>query len=463
MSMKKRILAAALISGIWAQQAKAQINVSPSLKDAIDAAVANSTVIKNEVLTLEKSDNERKAVWNKYLPTVSAAATYAYLNNDLLLDIPAVTLPVSGNQLFEGTAQTRNEGNVFAAGITAKQVLFSGGQIMNGARALEARNEGNRYLSELNKDEVIKDVIASFDQLHFLAAAEALLKESELRLQKETERVEMAIAQGLAVPYDRDKIKLASLNLTAKQAELSGKKQLLQFKISTLTGYDASQIATVAYSLSPIRVDTPLDIENRSELKAMNAFSKALDYNLKKEKGSLLPTVGAFASYSYASLYNANMTFPLPISGNEAQLKLNQATLSPNWIIGGMLKWELFGGLERKHNIEAVKIDQHILANKREDAVRKIDLQLKNNLVDYRVKTDQLVIADQQEKIAANNLMTAEKQYKLGLIGVSERINAENDIYEASLNKVQILINQRQAALNAYAASAPLIQFIQVK
>jgi len=461
--MKKGILAAVLTAGIWGQQANAQVNVSPSLKAAIDAAVDNSAVIRNETLNLEKADNARKAVWNKYLPTVAANATYAYLNNDLLLDIPAVTLPLTGTKIFEGSTRTHNEGNVFAAGITAKQVLFSGGQIMNGAKALEASNEGNRYLAELNKDELIKDIIASFDQLRLLAEAEALLKESDVRLQKETERVEKAIAQGLAVPYDRDKIKLASLNLSAKQAELAGKKELLHLKINTLTGYDEAQINAVDYSLNSIEVDTELNTEARSELKAMNAFSKALDYNLKKEKGSLLPTVGAFASYGYASLFNANTTLSLPLSGNQAQLNLNQATLSPNWMIGGMLKWELFGGLERKHNIEAVKIDQHILANKKEDAQRMMNLQLKNNLVNYRVQTSQLAIADQQEKIATNNLITAEKQYKLGLIGVTERISAENDIYEASLNKVQTLIKQRQAALNAYAAAAPLTDFIQVK
>lgn len=461
--MKKGILAVVFTAGFWGRQAQAQINVSPSLKEAIDAAVANSSIIKNEELTLEKADNERKAVWNKYLPTVSANAAYAYLNNDLLLDVPAATLPITGVRLFEGSTKAHNEANVFAAGITAKQVVFSGGQIMNGAKAVEAKNEGNRYLSELKKDELIKDIIGSFDQLRLLAEAEALLKESELRLQKETERVEKAIEQGLAVPYDRDKIKLASLNLASKKAELAGKKQLLHLKINTLTGYDEAQIDAVDYTLSPIEVDTMLGTDERNELKAMNSFSKALDYNLKKEKGSLLPTVGAFASYGYASLFNASSTFPLPVSGNQAQLNLNQATLSPNWMIGGILKWELFGGMERKHKIEAVKIDQHILANKKEDAVRMMNLQLKNNLVNYRVQTDRLSIAAQQEKIASNNLITAEKQYKLGLIGVTERISAENDIFEVSLNKVQTLINQRQAALDAYAAAQPLIHFIQVK
>lgn len=462
--MKKGIVSCLLAAGFWCNHANAQINISNSLKEAIDAAINTSATLKNETLALEKADNERKAVWNKYLPTVSATAAYAYLNNDLKLDIPTVTLPVSGARLFEGTTTVHNEGNVFLAGVTAKQVLFSGGQIMNGAKALAAKNEGTKYMSALKKDEVVKDVINAFDQLRLLDQGTALIQESEVRLNKERERMEKAIQQGLAVPYDRDKIKLATLNLESKKAEIAGKKQLLYIKLNTMTGYDEGQINAVVYDLVPIYISADLDINERNELKAFEAYSKALDYNLKKERGSLLPTLGAFAGYSYASLFNASSTIPLPLAANnEAVLNLNRATLSPNWMLGGVLKWELFGGFERKHKVEGVKIDQHILANRKEDATRMMNLQLRNNLVNYRVQMDQLAIAGQKEKIAMNNLKTADKQYKLGLINVTERISAETDIYEVALNKVQTLINQRQAALEAYAAAATLDHFIQVK
>jgi outer membrane protein TolC len=275
--------------------------------------------------------------------------------------------------------------------------------------------------------------------------------------------VEQGIAQGLAVPYDRDKIELASLNLESKKAEIEGKRKLLYIKINTLTGYEDTQIDAVVYSLEPIIITEMLDIQHRNELRALGAFSKALEYNLKKEKGSLLPTVGAFASYGYGSLFDANSTIPLPISGNQTKFELDQATLFPNLIVGAQMKWEIFGGMERKHKIESVKIDQQILANKKEDTERMINLQLRNNMVNYQVQLDQLAIADQKVKIAGNNLITAEKQYKLGLISVTERIVAETDIFEVSMNKVQTLINQRQAALDAYSAAEPLENFIQVK
>ncbi|MCL7986852.1 TolC family protein [Sphingobacterium sp. lm-10] len=461
--MKKHVLAGLLICSLSFPSVYAQIRISSTLESAIESAINHSSNIKNHSLEHRKAEDEQKAVMNKYLPTLSANATYVYLNNDLKLDVPTATLPISGANIFEGTSTINTSANVFAAGLTAKQVLFSGGQIANGAKALAAKNEGNLLIDEIQKDELVKDVIGSFDQIRLLAQAEVLLQESEVRLQKEKERVEKAVQNGLAIPYDRDKIKLASLNLDAKKSEIQGKKQLLYIKLNNLTGFERIEIDSVTYELDPIKVSTELDILERNELKAMKAFSQALDYNLKKEKGSLLPTVGAFASYSYASLFNVNSSFALPIIGSQAHLSLNQATLSPNWMLGGVLKWEIFGGFERKHRIEAVKIDQQILANKQEDSQRMMNLQLQNNLVNYRVLLNQLSIAEQQEKIARDNLTTAEKQYKLGLINVTERISAETDVYEMALNKIQILINQRQAALNAYGASKPLYHFIQVQ
>jgi hypothetical protein len=51
-------------------------------------------------------------------------------------------------------------------------------------------------------------------------------------LQTETKRVTRAIEEGLAIPYDRDKIKLASLELESKKIELGGKRKLLYKKNS---------------------------------------------------------------------------------------------------------------------------------------------------------------------------------------------------------------------------------------
>jgi hypothetical protein len=49
--------------------------------------------------------------------------------------------------------------------------------------------------------------------------------------------VNKAIQNGLAIPYDRDKLKLALLELEEKKVEVSGNRDLLCQKIRQETGY----------------------------------------------------------------------------------------------------------------------------------------------------------------------------------------------------------------------------------
>jgi hypothetical protein len=90
--------------------------------------------------------------------------------------------------------------------------LFSGP--LNGAKALK-QNHRNGVPQRIKKDGIIKDVINTFDQITLLNEVEKLINDSEndCRNKKNLK----AIEEGLAIPYDRDKIKLASLELTLKE------------------------------------------------------------------------------------------------------------------------------------------------------------------------------------------------------------------------------------------------------
>lgn len=459
--MRKKICSLATAYLAYFAVGHAQVNLSPSLQEAVSAGLEKNVKLKNQGLDLEKMALAEKEVRQKYLPRLSAIGGYAYFSNTLAVDIPTTTLPVTGYPLFAGATDFRNEGNGVLAGVTLKQVVFSGGQILNGAKALGEKRKGNALLVEASKEDIIKEIITSFDQLKLLDAAQRLISESEIRLKKETERVEKAISLGLAIPYDRDKIKLARLELDSKSTEVAGKRAVLYQKIAVLTGYNEEQIKTVVYDLDLIKLDNSLSTDTRSELKAFGSFKNALNFNLKKEKGSLLPTIGAFAGYSYASMFNSSTSFNAPVTNTPVDLKLNRASLSPNWAAGVVMKWELFSGMERAHKIKEAKIDIQQLDNKRSEAKELMDLQLKNNLTNYTIALRKIDIADQKEVIASNNLHAAEKQYRAGLISISERLTAETDLYNAALNKVEAAIDQRKSALECYVASGTLQQQLQ--
>jgi len=435
-----------------------QIEVSSNLEDAIQKAIEKSTSLKNKDLDIEKLNLQEKGVWNKYIPTVEASALYSYFDNKLTVDLPTATIPIVNYPLFDGKTAFKNYGNIFNGSVMAKTVLFSGMQIPNGAKAIAEKTKGTVFLKESEKDQIIKDVINTFDQLELLKEIDRLIQESEKRLDTETKRVTKAIEQGLAIPYDRDKIKLASLELASKKIELDGKRKLVYKKIQYLTGYSINEIENVHYELAPYLItDEKLSTENKQEIKALESFKTAYEYLLKKEKGTYLPTLGAFGGVSYSSLFNANATTPVITGINEAlYLGLNEVTISNNWVVGAAMKWEVFSGFERKHKVHEAKINIEQVQNQIDDTKEKLELLLEKNLVDYSVLTQKIDITQQQEKVAGNNLNLAIKQYKEGLINISERLEAENDSYKASVNKTTTLIDQRLAAIETIIATGDL-------
>ncbi|NLN32341.1 MAG: TolC family protein [Flavobacteriaceae bacterium] len=446
--------------GVLSISTSAQILLNEDVHRAINFALENDIELENQKIDHEKLELERQSILSKYIPRLEATALYGYLKSNGNLDIPTFNVPMTDFNLFEGSTDFKTKGQAFHGGIMAKAVLFSGGQIHYGAKALEYQNKGNALMMDLKADEVIKDIILSYDQLQLLNSAESLIDESEKRLNKETERVEKAISVGLAIPYDRDKIKLATLELETNRTEVQNKKQLLALKISQATGLSIEEILQTSYEVEPIVILEDLSSQNRNEIKALEAYQQATQYAVKKEKGSLLPTVGAFGGYSYSTLFNSELSTNSPLTQTPIDLNVNHLTFHPTWMVGVAMKWEIFAGFERKHKIEEANLSLKQIENKLKDAQEKTALQLEKNKLEYQTAIQQIEIAKQRELIAQHNNSMAEKQYKAGLIGVTERLTAENDIYKESLNKIQTIIKQRQIAIETYQSAGVLSTYL---
>lgn len=439
----------------------AQIQVTADVKVALNKAIEKDSEFTNQKLELQKAELKRKSILSKYIPKVEFTGAYAYINSQANVDLPTLQLPILPLQLFNGTFDFSFKTNVLHAGITAKAILFSGGQIYNGAKALKEKNQATKYLMESQKDKIIKDLLESLDKLKLLQSAKTLISDSQKRLNTEKNRLEKAISLGLAIPYDRDKIKLATLELHSKKEDLESKEKLLLLKIAQITDYTTDEIKKIKHQVEPILIPDTLTTNNRNEIKALESFKRASEFALRKERGSLLPNLGAFANMNYTSLYNTNSSFHSNKLHKDINVPMNHLNLYPNFLLGVVLKWEIFSGFERHHKIKEAKISLKQVENKLSDAKEKMQLQLQKNTIEYEHQLNQVAIAQQRELIANNNNKSAQKQYKEGLIGISERLASENDIYKESVNKIQSIINQRKAAIEAYNAAGALSNFIK--
>ncbi|MDA3614611.1 TolC family protein [Polluticaenibacter yanchengensis] len=461
--MRSKILLLPFFTLLWAK-GHSQLNISPLLQDAVLKAISKSSVIKNNEIEHEKIALEKKSVLNKYIPKVEASATYLYFDSKIKVDLPATQLPITGIEIFEGKSSFDNYGNLFNGSIMAKTVLYSGGQIENGAKALEQKLEAEKQLTEVEKQNIAKEVISSFDALFLLDEIDNLINESEKRLATETHRVEKAISEGLAIPYDREKIKLAHLELQASRIEVEGKRKVLYKKINYLTGYSQDEIVKVKYELSPLVISEDLSVNDKQELKALESYKKASDFLVKKEKGTYLPAVGAFGGLTYLNLFNASTIIPKNnVLTTPVHARLNSFALSPALMVGVSAKWEIFGGFERKHKVEEAKLASVQVQNKIDDTRDKLNLLLENNLSTYRSANEKYQVVLQKELVAKNNLNMAIRQYQEGLINITERLATENDMIKTGTEKVQTIIDQRRTVIETLSGTGTLLTSVITK
>jgi outer membrane protein TolC len=460
--MKKWIFVGLGMLGFYSHSF-AQIFISHDVETILNAAVQHSVTLRNNELSIAKDKLEYKSILNKYIPTLTATGIYGYMNNDLNVDLPTYTLPIINTPIFDGSQTFHNRAQALHGGLMAKAVLFSGGQIYNGAKAQGYKNKGNELLMEADKDALIQNIISSLDQLRFLQQALLLIEQTDTRLQKEKLRVEKAIENGLAIPYDREKITLAVLELEAQRADILNKKQLLLMKLAHDSGLPVDTFMNIVHELDPIVIPEELHIADKYELEALEAFKKANEYLIKKEKGSLLPTLGAVAGYSYTSLFDIKSQTQVPMLNRQLDLNINHLNLNNNFLVGVVMSWNIFEGFERSHKIKSAQLTADQIENKLQDTQELLDLQLEKNKVNYKHANEQINIARQRVVVAENNMHTATKQYAAGLIGITERLAAETDLYKQQLTLLDAIMQQRKVAMDTYQSAQSLSTFITVK
>lgn len=450
-----------LASVIGLNSLHAQSLIDPSVKDIIQRAFQTNKELKLKTYEVEKARLEAEGVKANKLPHVSALGLYGYVHSNGSVDIPTVNVPLLNLGLFEGATGFSMHGQAAYAGVSVRQIIFSGLQIPNGIKALKEKALAQQYLESASRETLSKDIIASFDQLMLLDEVDKLIADSEKRLKKEQEKVNKAIQNGLAIPYDRDKLKLALLELEEKKVEVAGNRDLLCQKIQQETSVPFEEVGGIHYTLQPIFLtEIPDNVDQRSELKALEASSKAYEYLYKKEKGGSLPAVFAFGSANYLNVFNSKLSIKdQPLLGT-VNLPLNSIRGNPNLLVGLGVKWDLYTGGEHQNKIKQVKLDQTINATKKEDTEEKLNLLLSKNKVNYTTGNQKLKVGEQQLKVAQNNLSMAVKQYQAGLIDVTELLATENEWYKVNLGYFNNVLQQRTAAVELLHTSGKLLQTI---
>lgn len=436
-----------------------QENLSDTELELIQLSLQKSYSLKNANNDLMIDSIDTRAIKQNFIPTLTMNGGYAYGSANINADIPTFQLPISGTEIFDGESQFDAKGHFLNANLTAKALLFSGLQVNYGSKASKEKIKAKNFLLEREKADIIKDVIDTFDKIELLERSKIVLIESEKRLSKEKIRVKTAIENGLATPFEREKISAAELNLASKKMELEGNLRLLHLKLSVLTGKEIGQIERYTFDLKPwIFTQNKQSYADRPELNALRASIEAYEYKLKMNKNHFLPKVAAFATLSYFNLFNSEIKTPYetPISEQPINLDLNYFQGFPAYLVGVGFEWEIFNGLKSNNEIQKTSIEKNMAENKKIDAEEKLKLFEEKVKIEFEIKNQQILLKEKEKEVSLNALNLAIASYREGLINISERLEAETEYQEAILDYYKMVAMQRQTALELLTSTGSL-------
>ncbi|MDR0896042.1 MAG: TolC family protein [Prevotellaceae bacterium] len=357
-----------------------------------------------------------------YLPQLTLSGRASYQSDVTELPVDFGALGEKLGMAFEVPALNKGQ---YSVGIEIDQAIYDGGAIRSRRKLARAEADVSRGRQEVEMYAVREQV----NQLYFgILLLDAQLAQNSLHiadLRRTHRQVSTYIYNGIASQADLDAVSVEILALEQKQTGLAGSRTAYVQMLALFTGMQLSDSTTLEM---PVDDPTPeLSVNNRPELRRMDAQIRQLDARSSLLNVSLRPRVGAFVQGAY---------------GNPG-LNMLKNDASAYYVAGMRLSWN-FGALYTRGN------DLRLLATDR----REIDTQRDLFLFNTRLQTTRQQAAlltlrrqmqddDEMIRLRSNVRRAAEAKVANGVLTVTDmlrEITAENLARNAkALHRVQLL------------------------
>lgn len=441
-------------------RAFAQESQTLSLDDCIQYAVKNAITMQNAILDQEIAKSKVKETVGIGLPQISGSIGLQH--SPTLSRFFSAYDPNSG---FGVDAQTASdlgidEGEVYAAknffqlqsagdmNLTVNQLIFNGSYIV-GLQASNAYKELSVRQANQTKEEVALSVSKAYFNLLILREQLELLDANVDRIDTLYDNTVAMVENGFAEKIDADRIKVTLNNLKSELTNLSN-MEIISVKLLKLQmNYPFDQPLKVSGELSEMvfeQVETPQSEQwsysNRPDYQVMEVQRTLQELNIKNKYAEALPTLGAFAtlgkstqSPNFGGLFKANSDF------TEIEDQIGMDSWYGYSTLGLSLRWNLFTGLQRNHQIQQQKLELEKMENGFKMTEQSIDLQIEQSNVNLSNARQQLEVQEENQGLASEIYTISKIKYEEGVGSNLEVIEANTALKEAQTNYYSALYN----------------------
>jgi len=428
-----------------------------TLEESLQMALRNNKELLMSKEDVHKADEQYRDVRGSLLPQLSLQGQYGlnktYLPDSALGQLPSVTDMLDSeptandaDYLIGGTldgimssmmpSSPQKEGSL-AMQVKMDQVLFLGGKLINGIRAVDRYRSVQRLSYEVKEQDVILATSKGFYQT-ILAGKLAEIQEEGLdTARRHLARVELMNREGQVSEFEllRARLEVAKLEPQVMAAQNQYNLALAAFRKQI--GAEGEDVIPEGEFVMPELVLMDLDeaqrlaIANRTELELVDIATQIKEIQYKAEKGNFLPNVALSAS---ASLFTA-----------ADEYAIQRDDFGRQYSIGIGFSLPLFTGLSNRSKIAYARHDLAQAKLQQQDLEEMIALQIKQN-------HQKLEHALGNYEVQSQNIQMAERNLELAQLRYDNQVGIQLEVFDAQITLSSIKLQYYNAIYEVIAA-----------
>lgn len=426
----KTLVAALFIAMPWWMHAASKEPQSFSLSQAVDYALKNNPTLKNNQLDVFYAQKKVNEVIASGLPQVNASGNF--MNNT---QIPTQVLPNFLKPVFvqAGLPGANNMDDIIAAqfgqkfsatgSINATQLIFDGGFLM-GVKA--SREFVNLSRINMHRGEVETKVTVSkaYYQVLLVQTNLSMIDTNLKTLEKAKNDLEKLYQNGLAESTDYDRLRLQHSQLVLQRGKVADFNNIAMMVLKLQMGMALTDSIVLTDKLDALfsqskgmATDVTVDYQKRPEYQLLKQQMLLNSYNKKRYQFGYAPSLAAFVTHQ-------QNTFGQDFGSLGS-------TWYPGTFWGLSLNVPVFDGFRKSAQIQQVSIEIMKNENDLKNLERFIDQQVYQSKAAYQRAAEQLLIQEQNLKLAQDIANRVSLKYNNGLGSSLEYTSAQSDLENA--------------------------------
>ena len=376
-----------------------------TLNECLEEATKNNLQLRNADNQISMSAEQRKQAFTNYFPTISATGGGFISNQGLMqMDLGAVSMSLAKNGI--------------AAGVTAMQPVFMGGQIVNGNRLAKVGEESSRLQRQLTENEVRLNAETYFWQIVMLKEKLVTLDALDKQLAVVLRDAQAAVDAGLRNRNDLLQVQLRKNEVRTSRIQVENNLAVSRDLLAQMMGHAGEQVdanASVSSIEEPKQFYQPAEsaVLQTSEYQLLDKQIEANRLQHRLAVGKNLPTVAVGGGYLYNNVMDKSQsnlvgmfTVSVPISG-----------------------W--WGG---SHDIKRQKLQVENAVSDKQRQSELLVIRIRKAWNDMNDAYRQLAIDHESIAQSEENLRLNTDYYEAGTSSVSDVLDAQS-LYQQSRDK----------------------------